>query len=443
MKGKKIAAIFAACAALASCAKKSAKKAPELEVRAITVKKSELRSTIDTYGSVTYKKKNDVSSLVDGTIVELFVQEGSRVKKGDVLLKMKNVQYEIQKVECENALNSTTAKVRAAMNNLREEEKNAKSKILSLENARASLEQKKSELGFMEKNLEKNKKVFLAGGIAPSAYEQMEMEFSSAKTEVEILEKELKMQEMGFTDQDLIASGVEPSDAQDEKERQLIELNLRGAKINIELSEAEKKNAEQNLKSIVSLMENLTVRAPADGIVGVLNYENGERVSQNEKILTLIDMDEPFAQVAVQEKDSQKIQVGSPALVKIESLDDEQKSQVSFISPMADFETGNFSLKIPLRNENGAMRLGMFAHCSIETKSFGKYFLLPETAALKRNANSVAFYCVENGYIFLKECPIEMERDGRIYLEKGVSDGEMIVENPSAELKEGLHVKTI
>ncbi len=443
MKGKKIAAIFAACAALASCAKKSAKKAPELEVRAITVKKSELRSTIDTYGSVTYKKKNDVSSLVDGTIVELFVQEGSRVKKGDVLLKMKNVQYEIQKVECENALNSATAKVRAAMNNLREEEKNAKSKILSLENARASLEQKKSELGFMEKNLEKNKKVFLAGGIAPSAYEQMEMEFSSAKTEVEILEKELKMQEMGFTDQDLIAAGVEPSEGQEEKERQLIDLNLRGAKINIELSEAEKKNAEQNLKSIVSLMENLTVRAPADGIVGVLNYENGERVSQNEKILTLIDMNEPFAQVAVQEKDSQKIQVGSPALVKIESLDYEQKSQVSFISPMADYETGNFVLKIPLKNQSGLMRLGMFAHCSIETKSSGKYFLLPEKAAIKRKANNVAFYCVENGYIFQKECPIEMEKDGKIYLDKGVSDGEKIVENPGAELKEGQHVKAI
>ena len=304
-----------------------------------------------------------------------------------------------------------------------------------------SLMPKVREILKKDNSLETYVKIAIVGNILDFGTFHLGTDFESMISEA--LEKELKMQEMGFTDQDLIAAGVEPSEGQEEKERQLIDLNLRGAKINIELSEAEKKNAEQNLKSIVSLMENLTVRAPADGIVGVLNYENGERVSQNEKILTLIDMNEPFAQVAVQEKDSQKIQVGSPALVKIESLDDEQKSQVSFISPMADFETGNFSLKIPLRNENGAMRLGMFAHCSIETKSFGKYFLLPETAALKRNANSVAFYCVENGYIFLKECPIEMERDGKIYLEKGVSDGEIIVENPSAELKEGLHVKTI
>ncbi len=443
MKGKKTAALLSLCALLASCAKEGARKEAETEARVITVKKSELHSTIDTYGSVTYKKKNDVSSLVDGTIVGLFVQEGSQVKKGDIMLKMKNVQYEIQKVERENALNSATAKARAAENNLREEEKNIKSKMLSIENARATLLQKKGELDFMKKNLEKNKKVFLAGGIAASAYEQMEIECNSEKTEVEILEKELRMQEMGFTDQDLLAAGMEPSEKQEEKELQLLELNLRGAKINIELSEAEKRNAEQNLKSIVSLMENLTVRAPTDGIVGALNYENGERVFQNEKILTLIDMEEPYAQVTLQEKDSQKIQLGSPALVKIESLDYEQKSQVSFISPMADYETGNFVLKIPLKNQSGLMRLGMFAHCSIETKSSGKYFLLPEKAAIKRKANNVAFYCVENGYIFQKECPIEMEKDGKIYLDKGVSDGEKIVENPGAELKEGQHVKAI
>ena len=179
MKGKKTAALLSLCALLASCAKEGARKEAETEARVITVKKSELHSTIDTYGSVTYKKKNDVSSLVDGTIVGLFVQEGSQVKKGDIMLKMKNVQYEIQKVERENALNSATAKARAAENNLREEEKNIKSKMLSIENARATLLQKKGELDFMKKNLEKNKKVFLAGGIAASAYEQMEIECNS------------------------------------------------------------------------------------------------------------------------------------------------------------------------------------------------------------------------------------------------------------------------
>ncbi len=438
---KSAAALAAAFILFASCGKKDKKPLPQ-EVKTVIVKKTEKSVNIETYGSVTYKTKNDVTSLVEGTIAELFVQEGSAVKKGDVLLRMKNIQYEIQKVECQNALNSAKAKLRAAKNNLREQEKSIRGHLLSLENSKASLLQKKGELNFLQKKMEKNKKIFLAGGLAASAHEQMQVEFNSAMTEIEILEKEITMKEMGFTDQDLAAAGVMASSNPDERTRQLVELNLQGAKIDIELAEAEKLNAEQNLKSIVSLMENLTVRSPAAGIVGVLNYENGERVTQNEKLLTLIDMEEPYAQVNVQEKDSQKIQVGSPALVKIDSLEAEQKSQVAFISPIADYETGNFSVKIPLQNKEGKMRLGMFAHCSIETKSFGKYFLLPQSAALKRKANNVFFYCVQNGRLFEKECPIEMECEGNIYI-SGVNDGETIVLSPSAELKEGLYVKAI
>lgn len=441
---KKLFALFlpALCLLAASCAK-NGQDASEIEVKTALVQKKKESVFLETFGSVTYRKKNEVLALVEGTVFELNVQEGSKVNEGDVLLRLKNIQYEIQRTECENQLNSAKARLRAARNDLILEERNAKSRLVALENSRSNLAQKKDELSLLRKNVEKNKALLDAGGISESAFERMSMECASAATEVEVLEKEIMADELGFRDQDLLGAGIEPSGDDEEKVRQLVELNTQRARIQIELSIVEAQNAEQSLKSINSLIENLTVRAPSSGIVGALKCENGERVTQNQNVLTLIDMAEPYAQVTVQERDMEKIAIGSPALVKIDSLGQKQKSAVAFISPLAEFETGNFYVKIPLKNDKDDLRFGMFAQCSIESKRLGDFFALPREAVLFRNGNNVAFYCVQNGYVLQKECAVEMERDGKLFVAGGLEDGDKIIVNPSQAVKEGVHVKEL
>ena len=85
----------------------------------------------------------------------------------------------------------------------------------------------------------------------------------------------------------------------------------------------------------------------------------------------------------------------------------------------------------------------MFAKCSITTKAAGEYFVLPESALVRKDGNSAFLYCVQNDLVYQKECPIEMEREGKVFIKNGIKDGEKIVEFPSANLKEGLRVKCI
>lgn len=428
---------------LAACERQKESESQAVQVQTFTAKKSSQNITLESYGSVTYNKKNDVCALVEGTIAEQKVQEGSAVKKGDVLFVLKNVQYQIQRAERQNQLSSAEAKLKAAKNSLEEQKKNAKSLMMSLENARINLLQKKEEHSLLLKNLEKNKALFAAGGISEISMEQMNMDAKASKAEINILEKELKMQALGFEDRDLLQAGIEPSDDEEERKIQFVELNCQNAKIQIELAEVEKRNAERDLEAIDELMQNLTVRSPCSGIVGVLYYENGERVTQNEKLATIIDMESPYAKVSVQEKDMEKIQIGSSAFVEIESAAFKEESVVDFISPLADSETGNFYIKIPVDNKTKKIRLGMFAKCSIKTKSSGEYFALPESALAKRDGNTAFFYCVQNDFVYQKMCPIEMERDGKIFVKNGIKDGEKIVDSPSTTLKEGLRVKCI
>ncbi len=443
MKKSLICAAAALSLLASSCKKSSKEPSDEVEVKTLTAKKCEENVTIETFGAITYKMKNDISSLVDGTIVERNVQEGSIARKGQILLKMKNIQYEIQKAECQNKLNSAQARLKAAQNNLIQEERSVLAKIMSLENAETNLAQKKEEANLLQRNLEKSKRLFDAGGISESALEQMALDAKAAQTEIEVLEKELKMQSLGYNDKDLIFAGIQPSEDDDEKKSQLVDLNTQSARIEIELANVEVQNAERNLESINALMENLTVRAERDGIVGAVYFERGERVTQNQTLMTIIDMEKPYAKVPIQERDLEKIQLGSKALVEINSAKVRQNSAVEFISPMADSESGNFFVKIPVNNSDEKIRLGMFAKCLIETKASGEFFALPESALLRRDGNTAFFYCVKNDFIYQKECPIEMEKDGKIFIASGLKDGEQIIERPKSTLKEGLRVKTI
>lgn len=435
-------AIILALLSISSCGKKNS-ESEITEVRTFAAKKNEERIKLDTYGSVTYRKKNDVTALVEGTVFEQRIKEGSIVHKGDVLLKMKNVQYEIRKTECENELSSATARLREAENNLVQERFNARGNLLQLESDRARLLEKEKSYALIKSNLEKKRMLYEAGGIAQTSYEQAEKEESEALTEIACLKKDIQKEELGFRNEDLLAAGIIPSENEEERSLQIVELNCKNAMVQIELSETARKNAEKNLESINSLIENLTVRSPCDGIVGVLYFESGEHIAENEKILTIIDMSSPYAMVSIQERDLEKIELGSIAHIEIDSIGCRQNSTVDFISPLADSETGNFSLKIPLSNAENKIRLGMFVECSIETKSTGSFFVLPESALVRRDGARIVFYSVRNGFLVQKSCRVEIERDGKFYIEEGIESGELIVDSPAATLKEGLHVKTV
>lgn len=441
--GKKITFAVGLSLIVFSCANNKAPNANCLQVKTITAKKEKRNVNLESYGSITYKKKNDVCALVEGTIVEQRVMEGNSVKKGETLFVLKNIQYEIQKAERQNQLSSAKAKLKAAKNNLTEQERNVISTMLSLENAKTNLAQRQEEYSLKAINLEKNKKLYEAGGLSASAIEEMKMEDKSSKTEIDMLAKELIIQSLGYQESDLLRQGIVPSDDYEKRKEQFIELNTQSAKIQIELAQVELSNAQRDLESINELIDALTIRAPCDGIVGAVYFENGERVTENEKLLTVIDMEKPYAKVSVQEKDLEKISIGTKAFVEIESASFKEESDVDFISPLADSETGNFYIKIPVKNDGNKLKLGMFVKCSLQSKAYGEYFCLPESALRRRDGNTAYLYCVQNDFVYQKECPIEMELEGKIYIKKGLKDGEKIIEFPSNTLKEGLRVKCI
>ena len=76
--------------------RKQAKITDEQKIDICTAEFETINSKIDTYGTVGYKTKHDITSTVAGNVIEKKVKEGDYVKRNQVLYVLKNIEMEIR-----------------------------------------------------------------------------------------------------------------------------------------------------------------------------------------------------------------------------------------------------------------------------------------------------------------------------------------------------------
>ncbi len=113
--------LLAAAATLASCGKPSeAKDAKQtaapiaVSVSTVKVTKADVATPIMATGSLTPSRQTDIGPSVDGIIEEVMVGVGSRVKKGDVLFRTRDVDIRLQVQELEKQVALARAQLRNA-----------------------------------------------------------------------------------------------------------------------------------------------------------------------------------------------------------------------------------------------------------------------------------------------------------------------------------------
>lgn len=407
----------------------------------VQVQKKVLENKLESFGTVSYKDKNDLTVLVEGRINDFIVKEGDFVKKGQIIARLYNVQLEVQKKQYESNLESAMSSLRYVESGMRDAILSIESRLISLEKSKLNIEQKKIEKKVQEKTLENKKALNKIGGVTDASIEMLETQIRALDTEIEILQKELEISELGLRDEDLLAEGIKPSLNPSEKKQQLIKLNTLSKVSEIESAQSQVKSAQQQLSSINYLMDELTVKSPCSGIVGQNYYSNGEYISANEKLTTIINTQSVFAQIYIQEKDMVNFEKGQTVNLEIPSLNQKISSKIGEISPIADASSGNFMIKAEIKNQQNRLKPGMFVKCSIEKEKVEERLCFSETAVLSENSTTAKIFTVKNGYAVAKTVEIFRRKDGFIFVKSGLSEGEILLDKPSPFIKEGQKIK--
>jgi membrane fusion protein (multidrug efflux system) len=413
-----------------------------LTVRALPAETRILRDELASFGTVAYKAKNDITVQVEGTISSILIREGAWAAAGAPIAFLKNVQLEIQYEQAAIALEQARTSLSLAGARLEEARLAAESRFLSLEKGRLSLEQKELELAEARSSLGNRRELWKIGGLTGEAYRNLEVSVLSREAEINMLKKDLEIAALGMREQDLEAAGIQAAGDPKERREQFITLNTRGARAETEAAEANLRNAQKDLDATATLIGELTIRSPVPGILGALYFENGEFAGRNEKLATVMDISSVYGVFFIQEQDIRDLGPGSALRVDIPSLGLGFDTAITEISPVADPQSGNFSVKAEFPNENGRIRPGMFIRCRIPQGEGEGYPAIPETSLLRRDSGEEGqVYCVINNIAVLREITIKARREGFLWIASGLKEGDLVIDKPSPYLKEGLYVE--
>lgn len=236
------------------------------------VERGEFNDYVRLTGTVQPITTVQLSPLESGVVERIVHEEGTKVKRGDVILEMSN--------------NSLSMQILQSEADLAEKQNILRNTLISMEQERLSLRQEKLQLDLEVSRLQRtylqNKDLYESDLIAKEDYLQ-----SKENYELAISKRELIL------------------------ERQKQDSLYRSSQV--EQMEESLKSMELNMKLIRERVDNLKVKAPIDGEVGMLDVVLGQSLSQGMNIGQINDLSAYKVQAQVDELYIDRVTTGLTA----------------------------------------------------------------------------------------------------------------------------------
>ena len=305
------------------------------------VVKEDLTSVVTASGEIRPKNYTNVLGEGIGKITEIVVKEGDHVKKGDVLLRLENIQPGADVQAQQAAIDASEAGMHAA--------------AASYDSAVATLAQRQADLEKARFDWQRSQQLYKEQLIAKSEYDATKATFDSA------------------------VAALNASKAQVEQTRAARE----ESRFNLD-------QASAVLKHTRDVLRKTTYVAPIDGIVSYIAVRVGENVvpgiqnAEGSFLMTISDMSVVTAEVKVDETDITNVREGDQSDVTIDAMPGKTfKGHVSQVGELAILrssgqaattqttantqEARDFKVVVVVDNPPNALRPGLSATAKIQT----------------------------------------------------------------------------
>lgn len=376
-----------------------------IKVAVEAVAQRDITETISASGKIQPETEVKISPEVSGEIIDIYFKEGDKVKKGDLLLKIKPDIYISAMQRMEAALNSAKA---------------------NLANSKARLAQTQAQMVQQELSYNRNKKLWEEKAISDADYENAEAQYQSQQSE-------------------LVAA----------KE------SVNAAQFSVVSSEASLKEAKENLIKT-------SIFAPIDGSISQLNVEKGERVvgtaqMAGTELLRVANLNRMEVKVEVNENDIVHLSLNDTAKIDIDAfLNHSFKGVVTEIANSANTsglsaeQVTTFDVKILILKSSYEdllkgkldtyypLRPGMSATVDVQTDKVFKALSVPVQAVTTRSdstlnadslilddetINEIVFIFINN-HAYIREVETGIQDNNYFEIKSGLQLGDEIITAP-------------
>jgi HlyD family secretion protein len=388
---------------------------PEVEIS--KVGRHTIIETVNANGKLQPETEIKISADISGEIIELPIKEGMRVKKGDLLARIKPDEYQRNVEKAQAVVQNTNA---------------------GLASARATEAQSRANFEKVKLAFERNKKLYDQKAISQADYENLQSDYNIAKAQLE------------------------------------------GAQENVKASQYTLASTNASLKESEFALSKTSIYSPMNGTISKLSVELGERVvgtmqMTGTEMMRVANLSTMEAEVEVNENDIVRLHIKDTADIEIDAFRGEKfkglvtdiaNSSATASDQISAEKVTNFKVKIlllessykHLLNENNPsnptpFRPGMTADVEIHTKTASNVLAVPilsvTTRSKKGAKDSTAkgldlnevVYLYDKGKAVEKKVKTGVQDDSFIEIIEGIKQDETVISGPyrivSKTLKDG------
>jgi len=355
------------------------------EVETVEVEKGKLIKTVEETGYTQAVDFYEVQASLNGKVIEIPVECGDRVEKGQVLVVLENLDLDMEIESIKSQLEGAEAELNAGE--------------IALESAGLELEK-------AEKDLERKEKLFKAGAISQAEYDQAVLNAANLK--------------QAFAKQEAYLKNIQ----------------------------AQLNSLENMYQDINSQKKQLGVTSPIEGTVLSLPLEEGQMAFPG-TVLAQVGVPEKLEVKAdILSDDLAEIEEGQKAYINAPVLGEKTLiGTVKKIYPQAYEKTsalGVVQRRVPViiaLEEVGNLQPGYEVQVAIETVVKPDVLLLPREAVRLTGEGTYEVMLVVDGRVVHRQVKVGLKNLDFMEIVEGLQAGDRVVRDAGIELAEGAKVK--
>ena len=369
------------------------RKAITIEAHSKVLTPEPMYKTVTLFGQVNAAAKVNVVNKFAGMILEVKKDLGDKVSAGDVLAQqdLKDINVQIARADADfQSYDAYTERYDSTFS--------------------SNFQKYQSEYNLKKTNYERYAELFKKGAVSKLTLDEAEQQMLSAKANLESL-----------TSQKLY----------DGKPAYVAE-------------RAGRAEYRRNTRLLLeNQREDMTIKAPREGIISFRNAEAGSYVQAGTHLFTIVDNSSLNLDCYVSESDAALLQTGETVSVAVESLGNNYNGRITFVSPDKNKETKNYLVRIALNKTDDKLKSGMFAKGTLRFLQKEKALFINKSAVLELNGKQYAFVLDEDKKAHRKPIRPGIRNADYIEIADGVKEGERVITDNVTRLRDGIEVSDL
>lgn len=328
---------------------------------------------------------------VGGRVSHVYVEEGQRVTKGQILADLDPTDYRNAYGAAAGEADAASAENLKAKAGLRHQE---------LEQARIDFERTRDEY-------QRLKYLYDHQSLPANDYHKIEAAYLASQQRY-----------------DMAQSGTRVED----KQAASAQYNAATA----QWQEAKKRLADCQL------------RAPISGYVGMRQVEVGNTVAPGVPVFSIVDLDPVKVRVGIPESEVGKIRVGDRAVVSVPSLNDEQfEGRIEAIAAASDPASRTYISKIVIANPKHELLAGMVSDAHLIGDAQVNAITIPGSAIVRDERGVTTVYVLAPGqnHVYGRRVDVGALIGSEVEIRSGLAGNEQVVVDGQQKIRDGSLVK--